>query len=47
MLYNREDHQVTCRETITPATPYALAAIISDSEPPATPATTTTGRRQN
>ncbi len=35
LLYNREDRQVTCRATITPATPAALAAILNDSEHPA------------
>ncbi len=34
LLYNREDHQVTCRATITTATPAALAAILNDSEQP-------------
>ena len=29
MLYNKADNQVTCRATITPATPAALAAIIT------------------
>ena len=29
MLYYKTDHQVTCRATITPATPAALAAIIT------------------
>jgi len=29
MLYHKQDNQVTCRATITPATPAALAAIIA------------------
>jgi hypothetical protein len=29
MLYHKQDNQVTCRATITPATPAALAAIIT------------------
>ena len=36
ILYNPQDKQVTCRAVITPATPAALAAIITDSEPPST-----------
>jgi hypothetical protein len=35
MLYHKKDNQITCRATITPATPAALAAIITDSETPA------------
>jgi site-specific DNA recombinase len=38
MIYNKQDHQVTIYTTITPSTPHALAGIIADSEPPATPA---------
>ena len=34
MLYHKEDGQVTCRATITPSTPAALAAIIAQSETP-------------
>jgi site-specific DNA recombinase len=29
MLYNKQDNQITCRATITPSTPAALAAIIA------------------
>jgi len=39
LIYNKDDHQVTIYATITPATPAALAAIITTSEPPAAPAT--------
>jgi hypothetical protein len=31
MLYNKKDNQVTCWATITPSTPAALAAIITDA----------------
>jgi hypothetical protein len=34
MLYHKADNQITCRATITPATPAALAAIIAGSETP-------------
>ena len=47
LLYNREDQQVTCRATITPATPAALAAILNDSEHPASHPTRRTGRRHD
>jgi hypothetical protein len=39
LIYNKQDHQVSTYATITPSTPQTLAAIITDSEPPATPAT--------
>src|SRR4029077_6909458 len=32
MLYNKTDNQVTCRATITPATPAALTAIIAAAD---------------
>ena len=32
MLYNKTDNQITCRATITPATPAALAAIITAAD---------------
>jgi hypothetical protein len=34
LVYKKDTHQVTIYVTITPATPYALAAIITASEPP-------------
>jgi hypothetical protein len=34
LIYKKDTHQVTIYATITPATPYALAAIITASEPP-------------
>jgi site-specific DNA recombinase len=34
LVYKKDTHQVTIYATITPATPYALAAIIDASEPP-------------
>jgi site-specific DNA recombinase len=38
VLYDSGKHQVSIHAVITPATPNTLAAIISDSEPPAQPA---------
>ena len=34
MVYQKQDNQITCRATITPSTPAALAAIIADNETP-------------
>jgi hypothetical protein len=37
ILYDSGKHQVSIHAVITPSTPRTLAAILSDSEPPATP----------
>jgi hypothetical protein len=42
LLYNTDMHQVTIWATITATTPRALAAIINDSEDPASAATAST-----
>jgi hypothetical protein len=41
LIYKKDTHQVTIYATITPATPYALAAIIDTSEPPTSANTAT------